>query len=470
MLKKHDYDAVVIGAGISGLICGCYLAKAGIKTLIVDKNAKPGGYCTSFTRNGFTFDACAHFLGSLRKEGNISKILKDLDLESNFKFTRFNPQDIIITPDYKISFWNDLHATIKEFQEGFPQESENIERFFNFLNDCTGVSFNSLKGITLQVLLDKYFKNETLKSIIAFPVFGNLGLPPSKMSAFTATTLYKEFVLDGGYYPCGGMQAFPDILAKRFVELKGDLLLSTLVTGIKIANNKAEGVTMQGSGFVRAKYVISNCDATETFSKLIEREMIDQATMLSVARLVPSLSAFIVYLGIDENLKMIAKTGSNIWFLPNYDIEEQYRLTIEEDLENLNWFLMRALPEGRTVNMLINFPFKNADYWKQHKKLLIDKFIEKMVKVVPDLMHHVVFKDAATPDTLYRWTRNCRGAAYGWESTPSQFAVPHLSQVTPVGNLYLTGHWATLAQGIPGVAYLGNRVAKLIMEKEKRQK
>ena len=48
MSDKIDskYDVIIIGAGIGGLVCGCYLAKAGMKVLIVEKNAKPGGYCT----------------------------------------------------------------------------------------------------------------------------------------------------------------------------------------------------------------------------------------------------------------------------------------------------------------------------------------------------------------------------------------------------------------------------------------
>ncbi|MCM8787946.1 MAG: FAD-dependent oxidoreductase, partial [Candidatus Omnitrophica bacterium] len=41
-LKKDQYDVIIIGAGIGGLVCGCYLAKAGLKVLIVEKNDKVG--------------------------------------------------------------------------------------------------------------------------------------------------------------------------------------------------------------------------------------------------------------------------------------------------------------------------------------------------------------------------------------------------------------------------------------------
>jgi prolycopene isomerase len=108
MSNKYDYDAIIIGAGISGLVCGCYLTKAGMRTLIVEKNAKPGGYCTSFKRGGFHFDACVHSLSSLREGGNIRMVLRELNLEKNLKIKRHDPSDIMYTPDFNIHFWNSL--------------------------------------------------------------------------------------------------------------------------------------------------------------------------------------------------------------------------------------------------------------------------------------------------------------------------------------------------------------------------
>ena len=67
MLKTNNgnYDAVIIGAGVGGLVCGCYLAKAGMKVLIVEQHFKTGGYCTSFKRKNFSFDAAAHCFGGV---------------------------------------------------------------------------------------------------------------------------------------------------------------------------------------------------------------------------------------------------------------------------------------------------------------------------------------------------------------------------------------------------------------------
>jgi len=79
-MSKSDsniYDAVIIGAGISGLVCGCYLAKAGLKVLIAEQHHKPGGYCTSFQRQGFSFDAAAHSFGGYRSDGIVKKVFED---------------------------------------------------------------------------------------------------------------------------------------------------------------------------------------------------------------------------------------------------------------------------------------------------------------------------------------------------------------------------------------------------------
>src|SRR4030066_2519025 len=94
---KEIYDAVIIGAGISGLVCGCYLAKAGLKVLIAEQHNKPGGYCTSFKRKGFTFDAAAHCFGGYRKDGITRKVFEYLAIDKKIKIWKSNPTDTIIT-------------------------------------------------------------------------------------------------------------------------------------------------------------------------------------------------------------------------------------------------------------------------------------------------------------------------------------------------------------------------------------
>jgi phytoene dehydrogenase-like protein len=465
---KYDYDAIIIGAGISGLVCGCYLAKAGLKTLIVEKNAKPGGYCTSFSRNGFYFDACAHSLGSLRNDGIIRQVIKGLDIESRIKMHRHDPQDIIISPDHNISFWNKLDKTINGLGNAFPKESKNIKTFLTYLDNSKGLASAQLRNRTLKDLLDEYFNDIKLKAFFSVLILGNLGLPPSLISAFTATKFYKEFIIDGGYYPEGGMQAFSDILSKRFKEYGGDLSLSSLATKVRLKDKKVEGVEVWDKDFITSKYVISNCDSLLTFQNLIGEETIGKEIINKLSLLSHSLSMFILYLGTDGKLNSLPKPGVNMWLLPNYDIEDMYTRAKKGMMNNSTWLMMRVMPDQKSIIMFVNSSFKDMGYWRAEKHKLIKSFIKRLEFITPDLSRHVVLSDAATPHTLYKWTLNHEGSSYGWESLPNQFAVPGLSQTTPIKNLYLTGHWTTLAQGIPGVVYLGRDTAQIITRREKK--
>ncbi|MHA2431595.1 MAG: FAD-dependent oxidoreductase, partial [Promethearchaeota archaeon] len=63
------YDVIIIGAGIGGLLAGNILQKKGYNVLIFERNNYPGGYCTSFRRKNFNFDANLHWTFGFEKGG-----------------------------------------------------------------------------------------------------------------------------------------------------------------------------------------------------------------------------------------------------------------------------------------------------------------------------------------------------------------------------------------------------------------
>ena len=85
---------------------------------------KPGGYCTSFKRKGFSFDAAAHSVWGLQRRRNVRKILAELEADKLIEIRRFDPSDIVIAPDFKISFWNGTHETISDLARLFPEEKK----------------------------------------------------------------------------------------------------------------------------------------------------------------------------------------------------------------------------------------------------------------------------------------------------------------------------------------------------------
>jgi phytoene dehydrogenase-like protein len=464
--EKSAYDTIIIGAGIGGLVCGCYLAKAGMKVLIAEQHSKPGGYCTSFKRQGFTFDAAAHSFGGYRRGGTVRKVFDELGVSGRVRIKRYDPSDVIITPECEVSFRSELDRTIRSFQAAFPAESNSIEHFFISLSQPEPGSLAGMRKLTFKTLLDTCFNNEKLKALLSFPLFGNGGLPPSLMSAFAGSKIFAEFLLDGGYYPEGNMQSLPDTLSSIFADLGGTLLLSCPATRIQIKDKRVKGVILRRSDVVKTTCVVSNCDAIQTFSQLLGKTHINESVARSLHDMTPSLSMFVLYLGMDGYVQKRLTPGTNIWFLPHHSIEDMYKSAKSRNAGNLAEYMARLSPDGKTLLAFTNAAFKTKTYWRDVKEKLQDSFIEKIEhSIFPGLSKHILYKDAATPGTLQRYTLNHRGAAYGWACTPEQFADPEFRKPSFIEGLYLTGHWTTYAQGIPGVTYLGYDTAKLVLKK-----
>ena len=158
MNKDNIYDVLIVGAGIGGLVCGCYLAKHGKKVLIFEKNDHPGGCCTSFVKNGFHFDAAAHSLGGMSQEGPIGSVLRELEIDDAGLY-RTNPAYILQIDGYKLNIWNNFSETIDVLIKDFKDEKKAIEDFFKFILSATTLSLIKLKKLSFEQFLNQYFIN-----------------------------------------------------------------------------------------------------------------------------------------------------------------------------------------------------------------------------------------------------------------------------------------------------------------------
>jgi len=92
------YDAVVIGSGVGGLIAANLLAREEFKVLLVEQHYMAGGYCSTFRRNGYTFDAATHFYPLLGNPATITgKLLTDLGVQT--RWVKMDPVDQFHLPD-----------------------------------------------------------------------------------------------------------------------------------------------------------------------------------------------------------------------------------------------------------------------------------------------------------------------------------------------------------------------------------
>ena len=480
-----DYDAIIIGAGIGGLVCGCYLAKAGKKVLIIERHHNPGGYCQSFMRKGFKFDACVHSLGSCREGGQLNKVFKDLQLDKQLNVKRADPSDSIIIGDYSIVLRNDIRATIDSFGQAFPKERNSIIHFFDFVAKTNFIAmYAQLRNKTFDDLLNVYFADGKLKIIIG-SFLGNVGLPSSKASALTGAILYREFVLDGGYYLVGGMQAFPDALVAKFKEYGGEILFSCMAKKILVKDNSVYGVITDKQDFIASNCVVSACDARQTFLNLIGTEYLDKPFINKINKMAVSLSVFIVYVGLNKKMSdTLPFQCRTLLYSPTFfDINKIHASNLKGEVDINSEHVVCsfsslydptfAKKDKESFFILLNTPFKTDEYWVSERERLSAMLVQRLEKIMPNITKHVEFLDTATPQTLYRYTLNSKGAAYGWASTPDQIDSSLVPLKSSIKGLFLAGHWSTLGGGQGGIsttAYSGFTAARLILRERASSK
>lgn len=475
---KDKYDVIIIGAGVAGLVAGSYLAKAGLKVLILEKNTNPGGYCVSFKRGPFLFDAGPHSLGSCRNNGQIGKLIKDLALQKYLRLVRKDPSDIVVTKDFEIAFYADTKKTAQKLQTIFPKEKINIKKFFDLLQvPSIGFLYKELKEKTFDNLLLKYFNDKRLRTVFSI-LLGNLGIPARDASAFTSAILYREYILDGGYYPIGGLQAFSDSIANRFEEYGGEIRYSCEVSKIIVSNGIVKGAELKTGDIYLSKYVISCCDASHTYHSLLNKKCIDARFSRELNKLIPSSSFFSVYLGLKKNMLSKYAKCSTLWYFPAYDLDAIYKKVANGAMDLKANYLVCGFPANQglkvsgafnMIYLLVLAPFKDLLYWKHNRDRVINNLIDRADALIPGLSENISTISSASPQTFYEYTYNKAGSISGWASTPSQININAVPMQSTIKNLFLAGHWVSSSGGqggIPMVVYSGKQVAKRILEKK----
>lgn len=466
-IAKYKCDVVIIGAGVSGLMCGCFLSKAGMDVLIAEKGSSPGGYCNSFKTKEYEFDGCVHTLGNVSNGSKLHDILSDFQIVDDLSLTRSNPSDVIIAPDFRISFWSNVERTIEELIRIFPEDSKGILHFFkNLIRKSDNELFIKYRDKTFRSVLNEFFLSEKLKSALSVIVLGDIGVPAQLISAFTAIEHYKQFIVGGGFYPKAGAQMLPNLLAKRFCEWGGKIIYSNAAKRIVLNNDKSvSGVVLSKGEEIAAKYVVSGCDARQTYLELVGRQHIKNIFLNLLDKMKPSLSLFVLYLGLKNDYIDGLVDGANNWFILSYDFDAEYNkgLDCEISLESLGGFLVCPNLNKKRVMVLTTAPYESVDFWEFNRSKSMDLLLDQVSSQIKGLKETVAFKTCTTPVGLNKWTMNYRGAAYGWASIPGQIMVPYFYQDKVIQNLYLSSHWATFGSGVLSVSIIAQKIANQIL-------
>src|SRR5687767_4377334 len=108
------YDIIIVGGGHNGLVTACYLAKAGLKTLVLERREIVGGASvTEEIHPGFRCSTLAHSAGPL-----FPSIAAELDLQ-RFGLESISPnvRVLSLSPEGRsICVYNDVAKTSEEIR------------------------------------------------------------------------------------------------------------------------------------------------------------------------------------------------------------------------------------------------------------------------------------------------------------------------------------------------------------------
>lgn len=311
-MRLKTYDAIIIGAGHNGLVNACYLQRAGLDVLVVEKNDWVGGAATSRELTpGWLYSNCSYVCSLFRPE-----IMRDLELP------RFGLQVIpyeggaVFTQDGDfLASYRDHDAHRREFARWSPRDAEAYERYArDVTRQCRfiqpllmrtapdptslkprdlgellylGRKFGGLSAaemaqtlrfwtMSISDFLDEYFETPVIKANLALS--GIIGTALGPMSPGTAYVLLHHYMgeVDGSVgawgYARGGMGAVTKALADSFLASGGTIRTGAEVDHVTVRGGKATGLVLANGEEIKGKLVVSNADVKRTFLKLVEEK------------------------------------------------------------------------------------------------------------------------------------------------------------------------------------------------------
>lgn len=473
MISK-DADATIIGAGVAGLTCAAVLAKRGYKVLVLEKQMVPGGYCTSFYRRGYMFDAVDHFINGCGRDEILAPVFDAMDLWQRVAFIKPPISETVLLEDFKYQVPNDMAEFKQKLMDDFPSQKEGIYKLFEILEVIKEGRYEDPRFadnfmMPYSSVVARFIDDAALYNLLvgSHAYIGNIDCP----------TMFIAYLMGfPKYYPLGGMQSLSDALADVIAQNGGSILYKKPVARILMENNHVKGVITEDGDETLSDRVVSAIDAKTTYLDLIGRERLPRRFADAIAGMKPSLSMFLLYLGVDADMSQYGGDASLICLHDDASAREKMvqdkGITPGGDVKRLCISIPTLKQPGvegndgkHTIMANCFAPYSIEGGWKSQKEAVAERVLKRLELLWPGITEHIEVMEAATPETLERYTGNREGACYGFDRTVAQTRLFYKNNAPPICGLYHAGHYSGgFYSGLAGSMLSGYDAARRICD------
>ncbi len=456
-MSAQHYDIIIIGGGHNGLVTACYLAKAGLKTLVLERREIIGGAAvTEEILPGFRCSTLAHSAGPLRPG-----IVTDLQLEQHgLEIIRPEVRVLALNRDgHSLCIYNDAARTASKLEKisahdakSYPEFEKSFARIGRVLAPLlemtpptiekpaagelwnlgkVGLAFRGLGKkdsfrllrwgpMAVADLVAEWFETELLRAAIAARgIFGAFAGP---WSAGTSAGLLWQAATDGhaagpATFVKGGMGALTQALAKVAQEAGVQIRTGVEVAAIKINEGRASGVVLSSGEEVLARAVVSNADPKTTFLKLLDPIDLDPDFLSkirnyrstgSAAKVNLALSGLPTFPGLNGSGKA-AKLSGRIHIGPDIDYLERAFDAAKYGGYSPQPYLDVTIPSigdptlapdgAHVMSIFAQFaPYKLKDgNWNSRREEFGDTVVNLLCDYAPNLKELIVARQVITP-------------------------------------------------------------------------
>jgi phytoene dehydrogenase-like protein len=493
--KLEKNKIIIIGGGVAGLSAGIYAQLNGFDTRIFEMHSIPGGQCTAWSRSGFRFDYCLHWLIGTR-----SSVFHDIWRETNVINDTVQIVDNEIHTLVKDDQWGEfiVYTNVDKWQDYLiklaPEDEQSIRKMCSQmkmgaklepfymapeLRKFTDYFKALLKMRKLLFLLNRnskisareYFKKLKFKNpTLCF--FLNRLYGESNLSALVVMMMLGWFHAKNAGYLIGGSLLLAGRMAEHYNDLGGELLLKRKVQRILVENNRAVGIQLTDGSQYAADYVISAADGHATLFEMLEGKYLTPKFKEAYEQWDLYIPFVQVAFGVNDKLysqSVVTTCFKEQFSIGNLEVKYGYSIMNQSAIDPT------LAPEGKT-SILLRFDSAWENWENMGDKeyeLLKEQIRKSAIDILeshyPGVREKIAVVDVATPRTNVKYTGVWKGAYEGFLPTGNMIKKTLPSTILNLKSFYMAGQWVFPGGGLPPAAQSGKWIIQTLC-REKKQK